>query len=236
MKDNVLVGVVPILHGMMDSVLQFVASIVSPILPNNSHTFKVNFDKKIINALKNHKVLLNQLEEVAHLFNYNKGVSIFLCDSFEDIKRQSHDKRMPEWVIGCNKKNKIFILDPKNYIHKRQFTSIESLIVHEFVHIVINSSVKNCPIWLNEGFALWYADQIKEFDLSIQKFINPFEIDYSQDIYSLSSFIIKKLFENYSEQILIRQLLISKDFYNDKIFGLLALKELFTERIISKDG
>ena len=201
-----------------------------------SRAFKVNFNEKIIKELKITEVLLNQLEKVAHLFNYNKGVSVFLCHSFEDMKRQSHDKRMPEWVIGCNKKNKIFILNPKNYIHIRQFTSIESLIVHEFVHVVINSSVKNCPIWLNEGFALWYADQIKEFDLSIQRFINPFEIDYSQDVYSLSAFIIKKLFENYSEQVLIKQLLISKDFYHDKIFGLQALQKLFAERTIIKDG
>ena len=46
----------------------------------------------------------------------------------------------------------------------------------------------------------------------------------------------EKLFENYSEQALITQLLNSKDFYHDKIFGLLALEELFGERIINKDG
>lgn len=198
----------------------------------NSHTFKVNFDEKIIKALREPKVLLNQLQKVAHLFNYNKGVSIFLCDSFEDMKRRSHDKRMPEWVIGCNKKNKIFILDTKKHIHKRQSTSVECLIVHEFVHVAINSSVKSCPIWLNEGFALWYANQVKEYDLSNQKFINPFDMDYSQDVYSFSAVVIKKLFENYSEQALIKRLLISKDFYHDKIFGLLALEELFDERLI----
>lgn len=204
----------------------------------NSHTFKVNFDEKIIKVLKDQKVLLNQLQKVAHLFNYNKGVPIFACDSFEDMKRRTHDKRMPEWVIGCNKKNKIFILTPKEHMQKCQSTSIESLIVHEFVHVAINSSTDNCPIWLNEGFALWYANQIREFDLSNTKFINPFEIDYnhSQNLYSFSAFIIKKLFENYSEQALITQLLNSKDFYHDKIFGLLALEELFGERIINKDG
>lgn len=193
----------------------------------NSHTFKVNFDEKIIKALKDPKVLLNQLQKVAHLFNYNKGVSIFLCDSFEDMKMRSHDKRMPEWVIGCNKKNKIFILDQKEHLHKRQSVSIECLIVHEFIHVVINSSTDNCPIWLNEGFALWYADQVKEYDLSNKPFINPFEMDYSQDVYSCSALMIKKLFERHSESRLIEQLLTAKDWYNDEIFGFLALRKLF---------
>ena len=62
----------------------------------NSHTFKVKFDEKIIKVLKDQKVLLNQLQKVAHLFNYNKGVPIIAGDSFEDIKRRTHDKRMPE--------------------------------------------------------------------------------------------------------------------------------------------
>lgn len=189
-------------------------------------TFKVHFDDGVLKLI-NQSVLLKKLGKVVHLFNYNKEMSVFLCDSFESMKRKAQDYSMPRWVIGCNRQNKVFILNPKEYIQSNKNTSIESLIIHELVHVIINSSTYNCPIWLNEGFALWYADQVKEYDLSNKPFINPFEMDYSQDVYSCSALMIKKLFENYAESRLINQLITTKDWYNDEIFGFLALKELF---------
>lgn len=194
----------------------------------NSYTVnsvKIHFDDKILKFV-NQSILLKKLRKLALLFNYNKDVSVLLCSSFKLMKIKAHDYSMPNWVIGCNRKNKVFILNPKKYL-RNDNTSIESLIVHEVVHVIINSSADHCPIWLNEGFAMWYADQIKQYDLSNKLFVNPFEMDYGEDIYYYSALITKKLFESYDEKLLIKRLFSTKNWINDKIFGLQALKELF---------
>lgn len=187
---------------------------------------KIFLDRDILNILQSTNFIFQNFEKLTKLFRYRKSVSVFLSNSIEDLKRKTENNNIPNWIIGCNYDDKIFVLNPKDWQHRNK-TSLEKLIVHEIVHVVINNSNNNCPIWLNEGLALWYADQVEELDLPGEKFSNPYVLDYSGEIYSCSAQIIKKLFDTHAESLLIKHLLSITDFIDDEIFGLCALEKLF---------
>lgn len=187
---------------------------------------KLHVDDKILQLLNHSSTLFFNFQKLTHLFGYQKDVSVLICDSFESLRKFSRNDLLPDWVIGCNRENKIFVLNPQIW-KKINITSFEKVIIHEMTHVVINEVTCDCPIWLNEGFALWYADQIQEFKLDNIKFSNPYNLDYSKNIYAQSAFVIKKLFEFYPETYLLKVLLNSTEWENNKVFGLKALEKLF---------
>ncbi|GAA0696562.1 hypothetical protein GCM10008904_00640 [Paraclostridium ghonii] len=61
------------------------------------------------------------------------------------------ETKVPKWVIGTSFDNVILILDHDKW-KKSNNETVENLILHEFVHVVLNLKLKaNLPIWLNEG-------------------------------------------------------------------------------------
>ncbi len=45
-------------------------------------------------------------------------------------------------------------------MEKSNNESVENLILHEFVHVVLNLKTQSpLPIWLNEGLAVYLSDQ-----------------------------------------------------------------------------
>ncbi len=187
---------------------------------------KLHIDDKILELLNHSCTLSFNFQKLTNLFDYQKDVSVFICDSFESLRNCSQNERLPDWVIGCNRENKIFVLNPQIW-KTINITSFEKVIIHEMTHVMINEVICDCPLWLNEGFALWYAGQIQEFKLEDVKFSNPYNLDYNKNIYAQSALVIKKLFEFYPETYLLKALLNSTKWENNKVFGLKALEKLF---------
>ena len=199
---------------------------VDEVINESLTSSKLHVDDTILQLLPHSYTLYFNFQKLTHLFGYQKDVSVFICDSFESLRNCSHNERLPDWVIGCNRENKIFVLNPQMW-KTINIISFEKVIIHEMTHVMINEVICDCPLWLNEGFALWYADQIQEFKLEDIKFSNPYNLDYNKNIYAQSALVIKKLFEFYPETYLLKALLNSTKWENNKVFGLKALEKLF---------
>lgn len=79
---------------------------------------------------------------------------IFIHDSTgnftSDIKQS--------WQVGAVTRGISITMQPVNVLRKRN--SLESILRHEFVHVVVNSfRQKSLPRWLNEGTALYYSGE-----------------------------------------------------------------------------
>lgn len=79
---------------------------------------------------------------------------IFIHDSTgnftSDIKQS--------WQIGAVTRGISITMQPVNALRKRN--SLESILRHEFVHVVVNAfRQKSLPRWLNEGTALYYSGE-----------------------------------------------------------------------------
>lgn len=62
------------------------------------------------------------------------------------------------WQVGAVTRGISITMQPVNVLKKRN--SLESILRHEFVHIVVNAfRQKSLPRWLNEGTALYYSGE-----------------------------------------------------------------------------
>jgi len=71
---------------------------------------------------------------------------------------------LPDWYIGRNSSENVFITSPSEPGPKHSRESIEKAAVHEYVHAMTDRQNRNMGYWMKEAFALYLADQ--EPDLS----------------------------------------------------------------------
>ena len=102
-----------------------------------------------------------EIKKLIDVFKY-KGEKIYIksVSSLDELSLILNEE-VPEWVIGCYNYNYIYILKQSKWRDKNTST-IGEVILHEAVHIMINSIVKDiCPLWLNEGMAVYLSGQGK---------------------------------------------------------------------------
>lgn len=127
-------------------------------------------------------------------------------------------RKTEEWMIGFASGNNVVVLNPQKwkYIDK---ASIDSIIIHEIVHILINDEKKNCPQWLNEGMAMLVSEQLYDHDDTSVS--NPYKLEYGKEnFYYEVNGIMNKLVEIYGKRKIIRHFFAVNDYKNDTIFGM----------------
>lgn len=69
---------------------------------------------------------------------------------------------LPDWYIGRNSMENVFITSPSEPgpVHSRE--SIEKAAVHEYVHAMTDRQNRNMSYWMKEAFALYLAEQEPE--------------------------------------------------------------------------
>lgn len=69
----------------------------------------------------------------------------------------------PAWNVGTGWEGKIKMVSPLNPGKYHTYDTLMQVVVHEFTHVMvseINSSLKEIPLWLNEGTAVFEAKQM----------------------------------------------------------------------------
>lgn len=90
---------------------------------------------------------------------------VYIYPSIENYHNEMGRPNAPQWQIGSEICNKIFIVSPKNPGNVHTYDSILQATVHEFTHAVVENIAPNIfsvPLWLNEGIAVYEADQKKK--------------------------------------------------------------------------
>ncbi len=66
---------------------------------------------------------------------------------------------LPDWYIGRNSSDSVFITSPSEPGPGHTRESIEKAAVHEYVHVMTDRQNKHMGYWMKEAFALYLADQ-----------------------------------------------------------------------------
>ena len=111
--------------------------------------------------------------------------------------------------------------------------NIDELIAHEYVHVCIASTfLQPCPVWLNEGLAMYISGQYKRMTA-----LNPKNVDclYQMtqkfpNFYNFAIFVVEKLIDTVplSEVIYCGQKCTS--FADDSLFGINNIRSLTNYR------
>ncbi len=75
-----------------------------------------------------------------------------------------------EWLVGVYMNGMIKMVSPLQPGNQHTYESLMKVIVHEFTHVLvseINASFYNIPIWLNEGIAVYEAEQWSRGDEAV---------------------------------------------------------------------
>jgi hypothetical protein len=166
----------------------------------------------------NSHFISSKVNYLRKLFSFKSQIKIYFLGQ-PDFDEKKRHYMIPEWVVGFNKKKTVFI--SVDSLDRDCFNSIDKLIVHEISHIMINKITgKRCPLWLNEGLALYFAEQL---NIEHNEYIpdkNIYDCSYSDDFYyDRSGYITCELIRRYSELEIISRIKKNSDIFSDEILG-----------------
>lgn len=196
-------------------------NVIRAVVAVNNLNFDVR-DLRVLRDINNYSDFYNRIEKIKTIFDFNKKVIIDVIDDLHELE-ELMEMKIPTWVIGTSFDNVILILDHDKW-KKSNNEIVDNLILHEFVHVVLNLKSKiNLPVWLNEGLAVYFADQYhayknKNFNNNIE--FNFYELDYNnQNIYHISIYVLIKLIDKYGIEKIVHEALYTEDFENSEIFS-----------------
>ncbi len=152
--------------------------------------------------------LCDQIVRIRQIFQFSSTVRIQQVNRKHDIEILVGGK-VPDWVIGLSAGRQIWILKESQWKH--QDMNLRELILHEFVHIACNQSLKReLPLWINEGLAVYFSGQYKSFKLKNFKInydMNFYDLSYEdENLYCISILLIRAFIQEYGETTLIEEL------------------------------
>lgn len=87
---------------------------------------------------------------------------LYVYKDQREFQRQKHRLLSlfvrPDWYIGDNIGETALIVSPSTAVRGHTRESILAAIPHEYVHTVVYSINPDCPLWINEGAALYLAN------------------------------------------------------------------------------
>lgn len=158
-------------------------------------------------------------------FEFTKDVCIYSYYSIVQLEKFLN-VHIPKWVTGISDGRNIHLIIPKDLQILKGMDYVK-IILHEFTHVALShySSVV-VPFWLNEGIAMYYAQQVED--------------DFVQDIdskkldeltYGESYSLFLKLINIYSLDRLVARIRNVKNFSLDSIFGEDNMKKIMAQCI-----
>ncbi len=186
-------------------------------------------DLRVLRDIESYLNFYNRAMNIKNIFNFNDKVIVDVIDSLEELS-EILEVKVPKWVIGTSFENVILILNHDKW-KKSNNESVENLILHEFVHVVLNLKAQSpLPIWLNEGLAVYFSDQYGNYKgkkPNINEDFDLYNVNYNNEkLYHISIYIIMKLIDKYSINKVIDETLKTKDFKQSKMFSNESLLEL----------
>lgn len=185
----------------------------------NNLNFAVK-DLRVLRDINNYFDFYNRAMNIKHKFGFKEKVIIDVVDTLSELANILN-MDVPDWVIGTSFDNVILIIDHNNWTRSNS-ESVDNLILHEFIHVVLNSK-SNLPIWLNEGLAIYFSNQYgsyKNRHLKINQEFDLYKLDYSNnDVYYISTYVITKLINKYGVERIVEETLKTKNFEKSQIFN-----------------
>lgn len=135
--------------------------------------------------------------------------------------------KVPPWVTGTYERSNILILNYDAWQNK-DISSFCQIVVHEFVHIVISHLAKSkCPIWLNEGLALYFAEQHKGMQVNNVGNIDLYELNYGDNyLYEISAKAVELLINEYGIRNILKKVQQTEVYHVDEILGEKKMREI----------
>jgi hypothetical protein len=97
---------------------------------------------------------------------FNSKIQVFIYPSLTAFHNSIGYPDAPEWVVGAAGRSELKMVSPINPGSVHTEESLKKAIVHELVHAVVlnfrKGGLVGLPIWLNEGYAFYEADQLGE--------------------------------------------------------------------------
>lgn len=185
----------------------------------NNLNFAVK-DLRVLRDINNYFDFYNRAMDIKHKFGFKEKVIIDVVDTLSELSNILN-MDVPDWVIGTSFDNVILIIDHNNWTRSNS-ESVDNLILHEFIHVVLNSK-SNLPIWLNEGLAIYFSNQYASYknrDLKINQEFDLYKLDYSNnDVYHISIYVLIKLINKYGIERIVEESLKTKNFEKSQIFN-----------------
>lgn len=185
-------------------------------------------DFRLLACLNGQERWLERVQMLRSHFRFCRRIELVLFDNVRDLSNYLGTP-VPDWVTGTYWGNQILLLDPKSWIdpHIAEFGQI---LVHELTHIVIGDLTGGrCPLWLNEGLAMFYADQIHGMDLDEGCFEKEdvYDLNYTDaGLYNICANLIKALLDDYGLDPIVHRLTPSLAYFDDPMLGRDAMKRV----------
>ena len=199
-----------------------------------SDLYSIEYDKKSEKLVQTINDTLSQnLQRVLDYWGIAKlsnHVNIQIFSELDDWIKFYEEKsaaKYQDYVVGCADDPNIYVLAYDEYkktqMHKNDsLEDFQKIIIHEFVHICHNQLCTvdtKLSFIMSEGLATYLADQPYYHDIKIdypkeKLFSNDF-FSLSNDLYSLSQKIVRKLAEKVSREKLIEYSLDYTKLYED---------------------
>lgn len=194
----------------------------------NKNCIGINFeDFKILKYITDIDEFSIKIRNIRNKFGFYTNVNLYVYDSIDEISR-TLNVNIPKWVTAMAVDDVIFISDYSVWKEKDN-TTFDKVIIHEFIHVIINNSIKSkVPLWINEGIAQYYSEEYKKYKLDgreLEKDIYALEV-YSPSLYKHSAQTVKLLIDKYGEKYIINKIKNTYDFENDKILGAINIKRI----------
>lgn len=189
---------------------------------------KLNFSEmRLLRYILGQDYWLDKIINIRGLFHFEKAVTIMLFDSLNSIEHYIKNQ-IPSWVIGASYRNTILMLEQNKGDEVIEYNFCQ-ILIHEFVHIAIKSrSLSDCPLWLNEGLACYFAEQCTSINARNLK-VNIYDISYTEyGFYNLCSHAVIKLIELYGIELIARKLETVKRLENDEFLGYYNIQKLLS--------
>lgn len=124
--------------------------------------YSTNEDKLVLIDLEN--ILEKNYTSLTNKFNvtFSSPIIIKIYPTLLDLHNSLPLKNLKKWNVGCLFNNEILMISPLNPGKFHTYDSLIKVIIHEFIHLIISKITLNAPLYLNEGLAIFHANQLNK--------------------------------------------------------------------------
>lgn len=139
------------------------ADVVQTQAPNSALVwhYPKRFEPAVAKLRPKAELSMKRLEQRLALTKPER-VDIWLISDLDDFYTWNElPSRAPEWAVGLSLVNKRTVLVKHGVGKDGQLVDLEKTLDHELAHVAVDLARqgKHMPLWFNEGFAQWHAQE-----------------------------------------------------------------------------
>ena len=156
----------------------------------------------------------SMIHNIQQIFRFDNRVYVKVDSSLAELSMRLGIP-LPDWVKGVAMNNVIYLLNPIAWKQDGNDT-LASIFIHEYVHTAVFGTFKTeCPLWLNEGLALYFSGQYKT--MRLERFINA-GTDCLMESYEEYALRTLELIRKYGDRDTVEEARKCNNFLENKMF------------------